>query len=70
MRKTTAVLFSCMNGRLAGDHIPWIATGISSAICTRKMTELFNNKTDVDHQWCGFVNEFWEEKLTVDFEQT
>ncbi len=30
-----------MNGRPVGDHIPWMATGISSAMCSRKIAELF-----------------------------
>lgn len=37
---TTVVLFSCMNGRPKGDQRPWIAMGISKAICNKKITEL------------------------------
>ncbi|CAK5274533.1 unnamed protein product, partial [Mycena citricolor] len=29
---TRVVLFICRNGREAGDHTPWIASGISSAM--------------------------------------
>ncbi len=39
--KTIAVLFSCKNGSWSGDQRPWIAIGMSSAICSRNTTELF-----------------------------
>ena len=40
LSNTIAVLLSCKNGRFAGDKIPWIATGISIAMWTKKMAEL------------------------------
>lgn len=43
--KTSAVLFSCWKGKAAGDQMPWIATGISSAMCRRKIAELDTSRT-------------------------
>lgn len=37
---TSAVLLSCKNGRSVGDHKPCTTTGMSRAMCNRKITEL------------------------------
>ena len=40
LMNTSAVLFSCMKGRPAGDQRPWTAMGTSSAMCRRNIMEL------------------------------
>ena len=46
LMNTSEVLLRSKNGRPAGVHNPWTTTGISNAICNKKMTELYQGKQE------------------------